>query len=159
MTNLNHYKMIDTSLLKYLCLYLYLLKLLYSGVSLCWQLRPMAVRCKTAPKPLRRGIPQSRLKLRKGLHTSQHLNTYLTKWCLSAAVVIANVQVRSAFLMVSESTGRSKGYGLIKYLSNEAAAQARQLLDNRDLDGFCLQVRRRGNLQLRLLLILLITFI
>ena len=51
------------------------------------------------------------------------------------------VQVRSAFLMVSESTGRSKGYGLIKYLSNEAAAQARQLMDNRDLDGFCLQVR------------------
>ena len=28
-----------------------------------------------------------------------------------------------------------------KYLSNEAAAQARQLLDNRDLDGFCLQVQ------------------
>ena len=51
------------------------------------------------------------------------------------------VQVRSAFLMVSESTGRSKGYGLIKYLSNEAAAQARQLMDNRDLEGFCLQVR------------------
>ena len=149
MTNLNHYKIIDTSLLKYL--YLYLLKLLYSGVSLCWQLRPMAVRCKTAPKPLRRGIPQSRLKLRKGLYCTHlfptsHLNTCLTKWCLSAAVVIANVQVRSAFLMVSESTGRSKGYGLIKYLSNEAAAQARQLLDNRDLDGFCLQVKRKGNL-------------
>ena len=45
--------------------------------------------------------------------------------------------------MVSESTGRSKGYGLIKYLSNEAAAQARQLLDNRDLDGFCLQVKEK----------------
>ena len=56
--------------------------------------------------------------------------------------------------MVSESTGRSKGYGLIKYLSNEAAAQARQLLDNRDLDGFCLQVKEKT--QLLILLILLI---
>ena len=42
---------------------------------------------------------------------------------------------------------------MIKYLSNEAAAQARQLLDNRDLDGFCLQVTEKT--QLLILLILL----
>ena len=49
-----------------------------------------------------------------------------------------------------------------KYLSNEAAAQARQLLDNRDLDGFCLQVQlgnasgdnRSINTAIRLLLLL-----
>ena len=40
-----------------------------------------------------------------------------------------------------------------KYLSNEAAAQARQLLDNRDLDGFCLQVKEKT--QLLILLIML----
>lgn len=40
-------------------------------------------------------------------------------------------KVREAFLMVSQRTGESKGYGLIKYVSSEAAAQARHLLDGR----------------------------
>lgn len=31
--------------------------------------------------------------------------------------------------------GQSKGYGLIKYLSSEAAAQARHLLDGRVVNG------------------------
>ena len=40
-------------------------------------------------------------------------------------------KVREAFLMISERTGQSKGYGLIKYVSSDAAAQARHLLDGR----------------------------
>ena len=60
------------------------------------------------------------------------------------------------------STGFSKIVFSFKYLSNEAAAQARQLLDNRDLDGFCLQVQlgnasgdsRSINFAIRLLLLL-----
>ena len=40
-------------------------------------------------------------------------------------------KVREAFLVVSERTAESKGYGLIKYVSSEAAAQARHLLDGR----------------------------
>lgn len=42
-------------------------------------------------------------------------------------------KVREAFLMISERTGESKGYGLIKYVSSEAAAQARHLLDGRSV--------------------------
>jgi len=48
-------------------------------------------------------------------------------------------KVRSCFLMCSEKTGESKGYGLVKYCSNEAAAQARHLLDGRDIRGFSIQ--------------------
>jgi RNA recognition motif-containing protein len=44
-------------------------------------------------------------------------------------------KVREAFLMISERTGDSKGYGLIKYVSSEAAAQARHLLDGRTVTG------------------------
>ena len=44
-------------------------------------------------------------------------------------------KVREAFLMASERTGESKGYGLIKYVSSEAAAQARHLLDGRTVPG------------------------
>ena len=55
------------------------------------------------------------------------------------SLVAAYGKVRAAFLMVSERTGRSKGYGLVKYCSNEAAAQARHLLDGRELEGHSLQ--------------------
>ena len=48
-------------------------------------------------------------------------------------------KVRSCFLMCSEKSGESKGYGLVKYCSNEAAAQARHLLDGRDIRGFSIQ--------------------
>merc|ERR1712123_407060 len=48
-------------------------------------------------------------------------------------------KVRSCFLMCSEKSGESKGYGLVKYFSNEAAAQARHLLDGRDVRGFTIQ--------------------
>ena len=44
-------------------------------------------------------------------------------------------KVREAFLMISERTGDSKGYGLIKYVSSEAAAQARHLLDGRTVSA------------------------
>ena len=37
-------------------------------------------------------------------------------------------KVREAFLMISERTGESKGYGLIKYVSSEAAAQVIRLI-------------------------------
>uniref|UniRef100_A0A0K2V4V9 RRM domain-containing protein n=2 Tax=Lepeophtheirus salmonis TaxID=72036 RepID=A0A0K2V4V9_LEPSM len=38
--------------------------------------------------------------------------------------------------MISEKTGESKDYGLIKYMSSDAAAQARHLLDNREIDSY-----------------------
>ena len=38
-------------------------------------------------------------------------------------------KVREAFLVVGEESGRSKGYGLIKYVSSDASAQAKHLLD------------------------------
>ncbi|CAB4069220.1 unnamed protein product [Lepeophtheirus salmonis] len=45
-------------------------------------------------------------------------------------------KVKEAFLMISEKTGESKDYGLIKYMSSDAAAQARHLLDNREIDSY-----------------------
>eukprot|EP00095_Tigriopus_kingsejongensis_P002316 snap_masked-scaffold347_size200506-processed-gene-0.11 protein:Tk02316 transcript:snap_masked-scaffold347_size200506-processed-gene-0.11-mRNA-1 annotation:"ribonucleoprotein ptb-binding 1-like isoform x2" len=45
-------------------------------------------------------------------------------------------RVKEAFLMISEHTGESKGYGLIKYLSSDAAAQARHLLDGRVINSY-----------------------
>jgi hypothetical protein len=38
--------------------------------------------------------------------------------------------------MISELTGASKGYGLVKYLTNEAAAQARHLLNGKEVRQF-----------------------
>jgi len=55
------------------------------------------------------------------------------------SLVAAYGKVKSSFLMISERTGESKGYGLVKYFSNEAAAQARHLLDGRDVRGFTIQ--------------------
>ncbi|TRY74489.1 hypothetical protein TCAL_15657 [Tigriopus californicus] len=45
-------------------------------------------------------------------------------------------RVKEAFLMISELTGESKGYGLIKYLSSDASAQARHLLDGREINQY-----------------------
>ena len=42
-------------------------------------------------------------------------------------------RVAACFLMISEVTGDSKGYGLVKYLSSEAAAQARHLLNGKEV--------------------------
>lgn len=39
----------------------------------------------------------------------------------------------------SSDTGRSKGYGLVRYECSQAAAQARQLLDGRQCGGNTLQ--------------------
>jgi RNA recognition motif-containing protein len=55
------------------------------------------------------------------------------------SLVAAYGRVRAAFLMVNERSGRSKGYGLVRFQSQEAAATARQLLEGRQLDGFSLQ--------------------
>jgi hypothetical protein len=35
--------------------------------------------------------------------------------------------------MISEVTGESKGYGLVKYISSEAAAQAKHLLTGKEV--------------------------
>ena len=45
-------------------------------------------------------------------------------------------KVQQAFLMISERTGESKGYGLIKYVSSDASAQARHLLDGREINSY-----------------------
>ncbi len=39
----------------------------------------------------------------------------------------------ACFLMISEVTGESKGYGLVKYISSEAAAQAKHLLTGKEV--------------------------
>jgi hypothetical protein len=40
--------------------------------------------------------------------------------------------------MISEVTGESKGYGLVKYISSEAAAQAKHLLTGKEVgSGQC----------------------
>jgi hypothetical protein len=41
--------------------------------------------------------------------------------------------VAACFLMISEVTGESKGYGLVKYISSEAAAQAKHLLTGKEV--------------------------
>ncbi len=39
----------------------------------------------------------------------------------------------ACFLMISEVTGESKGYGLVKYITSEAAAQAKHLLTGKEV--------------------------
>ena len=51
-------------------------------------------------------------------------------------------RVRAAFLVASESTGESKGYGLIKYFTSEAAAQAKHLLNGKEIGGHIIQVEQ-----------------
>ena len=38
-------------------------------------------------------------------------------------------------------TGQSKGYGMVRYSCSQAAAQARHLLDNRQVNGTKIQVK------------------
>ena len=45
---------------------------------------------------------------------------------------------------------------MIKYLSKEVAGQARQLLDNRHLNGFCLQVKEKTPATDLLLLVIML---
>jgi hypothetical protein len=42
-------------------------------------------------------------------------------------------RVAACFLMISERTGESKGYGLVKYLTSEAASQAKHLLNTKEV--------------------------
>ena len=53
-------------------------------------------------------------------------------------------RVKAAFLVVSELTGESKGYALVKYMTSEAAAQAKQLLNGKNVKGFTIQVKIRS---------------
>lgn len=52
-----------------------------------------------------------------------------------AALVGSFGDVSYCFLMRSEKTGESKGYGFIEYVTKEVALQAKSLLDGRDLMG------------------------
>ena len=49
-------------------------------------------------------------------------------------------RVKASFLVCSETTGESKGYGLVKYQTNEAAAQAKHLLNGKDVQCSTVQV-------------------
>ena len=49
-------------------------------------------------------------------------------------------RVGQCFLVCSETTGVSKGYGVVRYLCSQAAAQARHLLDGKLINGVKIQV-------------------
>ena len=49
-------------------------------------------------------------------------------------------RIKHAFLVCSEVTGESKGYGLVKYESQEAAAQAKQFLNGKIMESEAIQV-------------------
>ena len=57
-------------------------------------------------------------------------------------LVAAYGVVGESFLVVSEVTGAGKGYGVVRYLCSQAAAQARHLLDNKTVRGYKIQVTR-----------------
>lgn len=46
-------------------------------------------------------------------------------------MLFERLQVKECFLVISEKSGESKGYGLVKYCSCDAASQAKHLLDGR----------------------------
>ena len=52
-------------------------------------------------------------------------------------------RVGQCFLVVSERTGGSKGYGVVRYHCSQAAAQARHLLNGRHFCGNNIQVRNK----------------
>ena len=49
-------------------------------------------------------------------------------------------RLKAAFVVCSEVSGASKGYGLVKYETSEAAASARQLLANKVIGGDRIEV-------------------
>lgn len=49
-------------------------------------------------------------------------------------------RVKASFLVCSEVTGESKGYGLVKYHTSEAAAQAKHLVNGKEVKGWTVQV-------------------
>ncbi|XP_065351490.1 ribonucleoprotein PTB-binding 1-like isoform X2 [Cloeon dipterum] len=51
------------------------------------------------------------------------------------ALVRSYGEVTRSFLMISERTGQSKGYGFVEYALKETALQAKSLLDGRHLEG------------------------
>ena len=51
-------------------------------------------------------------------------------------------RVGQCFLVVSEVTGQTKGYGVVRYQCSQAAAQARHLLDGRVINGYTIQVTK-----------------
>ncbi|KAE8742295.1 hypothetical protein FOCC_FOCC012174 [Frankliniella occidentalis] len=47
-------------------------------------------------------------------------------------------EVRRCFLMISEKTGESKGYGFVEYMSKETALHAKNMLDRKAVDDLVL---------------------
>uniref|UniRef100_A0A1B6LFJ0 RRM domain-containing protein n=1 Tax=Graphocephala atropunctata TaxID=36148 RepID=A0A1B6LFJ0_9HEMI len=47
-------------------------------------------------------------------------------------------EVRRCFLMISEKTGESKGYGFVEYTTNEISIQAKNILDGKQINGWTL---------------------
>ncbi|GLH14926.1 Protein elav [Gryllus bimaculatus] len=47
-------------------------------------------------------------------------------------------EVKRSFLMISEKTGESKGYGFVEYSTKEAALQAKNMLDGKQMDNWIL---------------------
>uniref|UniRef100_A0A1B6CT95 RRM domain-containing protein n=1 Tax=Clastoptera arizonana TaxID=38151 RepID=A0A1B6CT95_9HEMI len=52
------------------------------------------------------------------------------------AMVLAYGEIKRNFLMISEKTGESKGYGFVEYVKEESALQAKNFLDQKILDGW-----------------------
>ena len=57
--------------------------------------------------------------------------------------------VGESFLVVSEVTGAGKGYGVVRYVCSQAAAQARHLLANKTVRGYSIQVRYPHHLHIQ----------
>ncbi|XP_063219956.1 ribonucleoprotein PTB-binding 1-like isoform X2 [Bacillus rossius redtenbacheri] len=55
-----------------------------------------------------------------------------------SALVAAYGSIRRSFLMISENTGESKGYGFVEYTTKEAALLAKNVLDGKLIDGWIL---------------------
>ncbi|KAG8234444.1 hypothetical protein J437_LFUL014190, partial [Ladona fulva] len=47
-------------------------------------------------------------------------------------------EVSRSFLMISEKTGDSKGYGFVEYTTKESALQAKNMLDGKQIDNWVL---------------------
>ncbi|RZF42053.1 hypothetical protein LSTR_LSTR006646 [Laodelphax striatellus] len=53
-------------------------------------------------------------------------------------LISAYGEVRRHFLMISEKTGESKGYGFVEYVTKECALQAKNMLDKKQIDAWTL---------------------
>ncbi|XP_075218057.1 ribonucleoprotein PTB-binding 1-like isoform X2 [Lycorma delicatula] len=54
------------------------------------------------------------------------------------ALIRSYGEIKRHFLMISEKTGESKGYGFVEYTTKECALQAKNMLDKKQVDGWTL---------------------